>query len=198
MNNRCKVIDTQRSESRNEPVVFFYCNRAEDPRRDPSVILHTLLKQFCVQSPGPNLPKLIKEAYKPIREGGNASSQWEFQKCQELLLSLSEIYPQTTMVIDALDEIHQDQRQVLLEALSMVVKSSRSRVKIFISSRDYQDIQEALGCSSIDATDNKTDIQGFVQRKVTTFIEKRWKHLKDKNTLTEDIASVLISKADGM
>lgn len=198
MNNRCKVIDTLRSESKNEPVVFFYCNRAEDPRRDPSVILHTFLKQFCVQSPGPNLPKLVREAYKPIRERGNASSQWGFQKCQELLLSLSEIYPQTTMVIDALDEIHQDQRQVLLEALGMIVKSSRSRVKIFISSREHQDIQEALGCSSIGAIDNKADIQGFVQREVTTFIEKRWKHLKDKNTLAEDIASALISKADGM
>lgn len=196
--NRCKVIDTLRSKSKNEPVVFFYCNRAEQPRRDPSVILHTLLKQLSVHLPSPNLPKLIKDAYVPVKEGGNASSQWELQKCQDLLLSLSEIYPRTTMVIDALDEMEPDQREVLLEALNKVVQCSRSILKIFISSRKYQDIQKALDCDPISAIDNDIDIQRFVEREVTKLIEKKWEHLSDKNALTKDIVSALVSKADGM
>lgn len=196
--NRCKVINALRSKSKNEPVVFFYCNRAEQTRRDSSVILHTLLKQLSVQLPSPNLPKLIKEAYMPVKEGGNASSQWELPKCQDLLLSLSEIYPRTTIVIDALDEIEPDQREVLLEALNEVVRSSRGILKIFISSRNYQDIQEALDCDSISAVDNDIDIQRFVEREVTKLIEKHWKNLRDKNALTKDIVSALISKADGM
>lgn len=133
----------------------------------------------------------------PVKERGIASSQWEFPKCQELLTSLIEIYPQTTMVIDALDEIDDDQREVLLEALNKVVQSSPTRVKVFVSSRNDQDIQ-ALKRDSIDAIGNKTDIENFVQREVTVLIEKRWKHLKDKNALTEEIMSALIDKADGM
>lgn len=46
----------------------------------------------------------------------------------------------TTIVIDALDECNSNERQYLLDSIEQILQDSFSLVKIFVSSRDDQDI----------------------------------------------------------
>jgi len=58
------------------------------------------------------------------------------EECRVLLLSLLNMYPQTTIIIDALDELDLDyeskHRHLLLELLNDAVLECDSLVKIFV------------------------------------------------------------------
>jgi len=195
------VIDKLLLELPNELVIFFYCNRNEDSRRDCTVIFQALLKQLSVQLPGSTLPKSIQEGYKKKETEGHASGHWNLQECKKLICSLLQIHPQTTVLIDGLDEMYPNQREKLLQELKEIMYSQASLVKVFISSRDYEDIQQELDDVPnlyIKAIDNMADIERFVEREATVLIEKKSKILSDKCKLKKEIVAALMSKADGM
>lgn len=153
------------------PVVYFYCNRNDEQRRDPTIIMQALVRQLSVALPG--LPNALVVEYDKRVDRGLGTL--EFQECIDFVVTLLDIHPQTTIVIDALDESNPDERWKLIEALTTIVCSSATLVKIFISSRDDVDIKlhfEKVPNIYIDLRDNSGDIARFVRREVTLSIEK--------------------------
>lgn len=204
------VIATLESQAQNsggdqwrEPVVYFYCNRNEPLRRDPTAIMQAIVKQLSLARPNlPGLPKSVVAEYDKRVKDGFASGSLGFQENYELVVSLLGMYSQTTIVIDALDESDPKERWRLLEALKAIIQSSTGLVKIFVSSRDDVDITLKLANVPnlyIDARDNGGDIGRFVYREVAQSIESGrllCGHITDE--LKEQIISAILTKAKGM
>ena len=122
--------------------VFFYCSRntAEPARSNPDAIVATIARQLPSLQPGhPLLPPTVA-AYKKREMEGFASESLGIGESRLLIHQLAEYYPLTTIVIDALDECDPERRTVPLETLESILQESSSMVKIFVSSRDDQDI----------------------------------------------------------
>lgn len=189
---------------RNPNPIYFYCQRnsAEPERSDPEAILRSLVRQMSCLRPGGALLQPVVELYNMRKEEGFAAGSLDSHECTALILKMTKDRLMTTIVIDALDECDPEKRGVLLEALSTIVDNSTGLVKIFISSRDDQDIVLHLGeCPNlkIQASHNQDDITRYVNSEVGEVIHsKKWRSGKVDEKLEQEIKLALIEKAQGM
>jgi len=117
--------------------------------------------------------------------------------CEATLIDLVNMYTQTTLVLDALDECEKDQRIQLIGVLNNVLENALKPVKIFVSSRPDGDIKEMFENEKkvyIQAADNQNDISKFIRREIVK--HRRWKRMDV--TLREDIVETLQTRAGGM
>lgn len=167
-----RLIQGRKDTHRCESIAYFYCNRGEPARRDPLIIFSAIVKQLVV--PGLGLPKPILSKYK-ARKDEDSLRQLTLDESRELIISLVDIHPKTTIIIDALDETDPGRRQELLNTLEEIVSTSKGLLKIFVSSRDDNNISrklENLPNLYIEASDNEEDIRSFVNREVTKAIDE--------------------------
>jgi predicted NACHT family NTPase len=61
---------------------------------------------------------------------------------REQLLESVNLYPKTTIVLDALDECDPKSRRHLVDAIELLLQQSGRPLKVFISSRPDRDIRE--------------------------------------------------------
>ncbi|KAI1754330.1 hypothetical protein F4782DRAFT_539160 [Xylaria castorea] len=157
-----------------EHVAYFYCmrNPAEPQRAQCDRILGSLVRQLA--SVGPNRPILrpVVKCYEDAIEGAGEFEDhaWTIDESVAVLVQLFDEYPAVTLVLDALDEVNQESRQELLDALGSLIRLSTSLVRIFISSRSNYDIALSLvGAPNIyiGANDNADDILSFIDKKLT-------------------------------
>ena len=209
--DRCMIINTlilpsgdgyNKECGEHGALIYFYCKRDEPDRQDPTKIMQSLVRQLSVQLPGNGVPKPVSDEYEKREEYAFSSRHLSFQECQKLIVSLLDIYPQTTIAIDALDEIDRKSRKPFLEALSTIAQASRNLVKIFVSSRDDDDIilqLEAVPNLYVDAADNAGDIERFIHREINSSIDRRMLLRGEvDDQLKMQIISALNEKADGM
>jgi len=183
-------------------LAYFYCNRAEESRRDPESILRTLIQQLAQTSSEDNLLTPVLNIYKKREKKGQLSARLTLKECQDLLIRLMAVYPQTMICIDALDEVDHKLRFELLQALRFVVERSSTLVKIFVTTRMDTDILmqfEMFPRIELEPDDNVDDINRFVKEKVQEAIkQKRLLHGNVPNPLKEEICKVLCERSKGM
>jgi len=183
-------------------LAYFYCNRAEESRRDPESILRTLIQQLSQSPSEDKLLAPVLDVYKAREKEGQLSSRLTLKECQDLLVQLLAVYPQTTICIDALDEVDHTSRLGLLEALKHVVEKSGTLVKVFATTRMDTDILsqfEMFPRIELEPDDNVYDINLFVKKKVQGAIErKQLLHGNVSNVLKEEICRVLCERSKGM
>ncbi|KAI9771411.1 MAG: hypothetical protein M1839_002801 [Geoglossum umbratile] len=195
------------ANTRPTPISYFYCarNSAEPQRADPEEILRSILKQLSSSKSELPIREPVASIYKERRdeaeEDGCEPTKLSLAECIELILALTEINP-AIIIIDALDECDPARRHELLMALERVIQESASLVKVFVSSRDDNDIVCRLdNCSNvlINANDNGKDIEDFVSRTLTKAIEdKRLLGGQVSEELKSRIIATLIRGAQGM
>lgn len=108
-----------------------------------------------------------------------------------------------TIIVDALDECDLDLRQSLLDTFADILKQSAGLIKIFVSSRDDQDIAYNLRGYpnlSISSDKNTADINAFVDKETKNLVQRlrllRYSRAKvDMQTL---IIDNVCRDADGM
>jgi len=124
------------------PPAFFYCSRntAEPARSSAESIIASIARQLSSLQSGLPLLLPVVATYKKRESEGFASGSLRIDESRALIIQLIEHYPLTTIIIDALDECDSDSRADLLETLETILQESSSMVKIFVSSRDDQDI----------------------------------------------------------
>jgi hypothetical protein len=141
--------------------------------------------------------------YKKREIEGFASGPLRMDESRALIIQLVEHYPLTTIVIDALDECDPERRADLLETLETILQESSRLVKIFVSSRDDQDIVCHLqSYPNLELVSNKNmdDIASFVRAETQNLI-KRKKLLRssiNKEELKDDIIDQVTKGAGGM
>ncbi|KAG8824798.1 hypothetical protein FRC18_010442 [Serendipita sp. 400] len=188
-------------------VAYFYCIRdtKEQERADPVEILRAILRQLVSLIPDELFDddSVVKQCVKEREETkkkGEKPSAPDQDQCVKWILQLTTQYS-TTIVIDALDECDNHTRHHLFKALTTIVKP-QSLVRIFVSSRDDQDIVQHLNGRKnirIDASKNTEDIRRFVQNEIKVAIdEKRLLRGNVKQELKELIIDKLQNSAQGM
>ncbi|KAI9653168.1 MAG: hypothetical protein M1821_007708 [Bathelium mastoideum] len=185
--------------------VFFYCSRnpAEPTRSNPEAVLASLARQLSCIEPKKPLMKPTVDLFEEKEEEGFASGPPELDDSRALILQLIELYPLTTIVIDAMDECNPQKRRELLGVLEEILQNASGLVKMFISSRNDQDIVLRLKNYpnlEIDSRKNSDDIARFVKHQVRELIKNG--ELLQYSTLPADMEELItwevIEGADGM
>ena len=182
-----------------EALAYFYCDRNESARQDPELILSSFTRQLSLSRNGDAIQHSLVQLYYQKRKTGFASGKLKIEESRDILLQLVRTYPQTTLVLDALDECHKETRTQLVNILDTLVTQSPKPVKIFISSRPDQDIKHRFGCGPnvhIKATDNRDDIAKFVNDKLNNSPEY-WQNSINRD-LKREICETLVDKSEGM
>ena len=183
-------------------MAYFYCNRAEENRRKPESILNTLIQQLAQTESEGKLLKPVIDIYKAREEAGQKSSRLTLNESQELLVQLTDIYPQTTICIDALDEVENGIRVQMLKSLKHVVERSKNLVKIFATTRMDTDILLQFArfpMIELQPDDNVSDINQFVETNVESAIEEeQLLHGVVPYELKVEICAVLCERSKGM
>lgn len=136
--------------------------------------MSALVKQLSCLEIGSHLQASVVSMYTARKKSGFSSNSLSFQESLDLIISLTSAYSQTLIVVDALDECDPLKRRRFLDALETIIKFSSGLVKIFVSSRDDNDIVRRLdGVPNlwIEAKDNKDDIERFVESEIARCIE---------------------------
>ena len=199
--HRSRVIDSLRNTP--EKLVYFYCNRAEENRREPTKVLATLIQQLAQpqSEKDPGLLTQVVNIYKDRGQKGQKSAHLSLAECRDLLVQIIDTYPQTTICIDAMDEVDNDTRIDLLKCLKHVIIASKNVVKIFVTTRMDTDILiqfEIFPRIELQPDDNVGDINGFVRTKVQSMIDDRLLlHGKVSNELQDEICTVLCQRCKG-
>lgn len=116
-----------------------------------------------------------------------------------MLADLFQLYPQTTLVLDALDECDKETRLGFINILDNLIAESTKPIKILISSRRDRDIKHRFKDGpnlEIRAIDNQEDIAMFVKHEITAS-EKYWQH-EISFELQELICDTLVDRSGGM
>jgi len=198
-----RVIDAFQDPT-SEKLAYFYCNRAEENRRDPESVLKTLVQQLAKsESDEERLLTPVVDLYQDREKSGQKSSRLSLRESQELLIQLTDIYPQTTIIcIDALDEVENGSRIELLKSLKHVMERSKNLVKIFATTRMDPDILlqfEMFPRIELQPDDNVKDINRFVETKVQGIIEdKKLLHGVVPLDLKAEMCKVLCERSKGM
>jgi hypothetical protein len=185
--------------------VYFYCSRnaAEPTRSDPRTIVASLVRQLSCLEPGKPLLNPTVELYRKKEAEAFASGSLQMDESCTLIMQLIEQYPQTTIVIDAMDECDPGKRLNLLKALAQILRDSSGLVKIFVSSRNDHDIVLRLHRYpnlEIMSDKNSDDLRRFVKVQTEQLIEDG-QLLQDSDSQTEMkelIVSKVIEGATGM
>jgi hypothetical protein len=121
---------------------------------------------------------------------------------EKLLIQLTDLYPQTTICIDALDEVETGSRIYLLKSLKNVMEGSKNLVKIFATTRMDTDILsqfEMFPRIELQPDDNVGDINQFVGTKVQSALDDRLLLDGDVSPgLKVEICDVLCERSKGM
>jgi hypothetical protein len=163
------------------------------------MILSSFVKQLSTSQNGDAIQPSLVRLYSEKEKTGFASRQISIEESEKVLLELVNIYPQTTLVLDALDECDKRTRGRLIEILDGLLEQSSKPIKIFISSRPDQDIRDRFDSGpnvGIQATDNQGDISTFVDSKIGKSPEKWRKRISAD--LRRDIRKTLVEKSNGM
>jgi len=166
--------------------------------------MSTLIQQLAqTQSAKYNfLLKPVVDLYNDREESGQKNSRLSLAECQKLLIQLTNIYPRTTICIDALDEVDNGIRFRLLKSLRHVMEKSGGVVKIFTTTRMDTDILlqfDMFPRIELQPDDNVSDFNQFVETQVQSVIqEKQLLRGVVPYGLKDEICKVLCERSTGM
>ncbi|OJZ92846.1 hypothetical protein ASPFODRAFT_202600 [Aspergillus luchuensis CBS 106.47] len=185
-----------------EGFAYFYCNRNEDIRTRPLAVARSYVRQLSspaskTKSSKTNswhIQSTLQSIYKELRQKG---ADLDMECCTKLITESLNLYPRTTLVLDAFDECDPSSRGKLLELFEKLLSSSTRPVKLFIASRPDADVQQEVRSRpniELRATDNQHDIQAYINQEMLTLIKKNSVFCD----LQEKIKSTLSAKSQGM
>ena len=206
--NVVKQLQAEKSTHENAaPIAYFYCQRntADLQRSNPTEVLRAILKQVVLckadwEAESPTANEFKRRRGEAERFGSNIEPL-DIEETAHQIIDIVVEMP-LTIVIDALDECHPDQRHQLLQALELILEKSAHLVKVFISSRDDIDILLKLQKHRniyIGIDDNEQDINRFIQAEIQK-VQSEGRLLKGtvSSELQDYITDSLARKAQGM
>ena len=163
-------------------VFYFHCsnNPAEPERADYESIIRCLVKQGSsggTPSKPRMIPRYVVRAFKAAEVNGFASRHLSVEDCCAMMSMYAIDRRRMVIFIDALDECESEERDKIMEALSLIVERSGSAlVKLLISSRDDVSLRmlpmhrhfEIL----VEEHRNQQDINGYVRAQLSQLIDK--------------------------
>ncbi|KAJ9273834.1 hypothetical protein DTO212C5_113 [Paecilomyces variotii] len=164
------------------PVAYFYCGDSRFGKNwaDPDELMRSLTRQLAiVERENLKIHELVTLEY-ARREAEAKLDGFEVPKlrcaeCAELILGILGANP-AVIIVDGVDEIEEPRRHELLDALVRIRDESASVVKIFLSSRDNNNIFAGLPDAlkiRVQDTEARDDMELYVGHCVATAISTR-------------------------
>ena len=183
-------------------VAYFYCIHDAKETLDPLVILGSILKQMVASFP--DIADKVAVKFENYKHQGKLGVL-HLETIRDLLIAtMVQASSPLFILIDGLDECHEDIRAELLEVLVSLTHASNQvqlkLVKICIFSRPSDDIRQGLKNFSeipISKVDNMDDMLTFLDYRIAS----SWKLeavLKKEQGLRRRVIKDLVNKADGM
>ncbi|KAK8091770.1 hypothetical protein PG997_002131 [Apiospora hydei] len=194
-----KVIeDVINTASIQESVAYFFCDRGQEDRREPLSVLQSLVRQLTCPRVGNQVMPCTQAKYLEKKNRGFAANHLTLDECRDLLAELTSNYAQSTFIIDGLDECNEHTRRILMETIERTLERSTQLVKVFIASRDDQDIKEQYGGGenlSIRACHNQGDINTYV---TTRMEQTKWCREQMSRQTRDKIQEIFRRKSNRM
>lgn len=176
------------SQSKNVGVACVYLNHKETESQTVQNILGALWRQLIF---GKSIPAAVQTMYKDHSERRTQPSLNQFQ---DMLSSVMAQYSKVYLVVDALDECLEEERNDLLEALAMLVPSAN----LVLTSRPHINLDPFLGeIQILEVRATEGDIRHYVEKQILKS-RKLSKHIHSRPELQKEIQSKIISNAQGM
>ncbi len=171
-------------------IAYLYCNFKRQDEQTLDSLLRNLLKQLA-QSQSP-LPHDLKDLYDRAKRTGIRPSLDDISR---VLQSISALYSQAFIVVDALDEC-QTSGGCLSTLLSRIFAlQDNTGINFFATSRHITDIERRFeGC----LTQEVLAINGDVRRYMEGHMVHLPSFIRNKPHLREEISNVIRRAADGM
>lgn len=193
------LSETLRVLPNNEAFAYFYCDRNQFERQKPASILSSFVRQLSIFQNHNGLQRSIAQLYNQKKRNGFASGKLRLEESQTVLADLFQLYPQVTLVLDALDECDRKTRSNLIGVLDNLIEKSIKPVKILISSRQDRDIKRHFETGpnlAIQAVDNQDDIEKFLNHELS--VEGNFWCDEMSSELKNCICHTLLEKSRGM
>lgn len=131
---------------------------------DPMVVLRSFVRQLSYKAYRYNhiQTSVIQKCQLAKQEGRDLS----FEDCKELILGSLNLYPKTTLILDALDE-SEISTYNLAEILVDLMERTTKPVKVFISSRPGREFLKAFEDKciiTVNSNNQKDDIEKFLRK----------------------------------
>jgi hypothetical protein len=174
-------------------LAYFYCSAAESTRTDPLDILQEILRQLASTEPGLDIFRDWQRGREPSALTRDAVLRLILQ-----IINLN-AHRQTTIVIDALDEIDRDGTGLtsVTDALHYLLEEAGGLVKIFVSSRPESRIRDQLRSWTripVDTGSTRSDIETYIELEVNRLL----RHKTRVADLKPKIKETLKRRAGGM
>ncbi|TGJ82241.1 hypothetical protein E0Z10_g6516 [Xylaria hypoxylon] len=195
-----KVVDTLSHKIRwrqDASIAYFFCDRNRYTHQNPQSLLCSLVRQLSLTN-RLSINRCTIDIYNKKRAAGFASNCLTIKECLELLVELTNSYELTYIVIDGLDETELETRDKLMEVFQNLVFQCKRPLKLFISSREDEDIKQQFRDGRdlrITATDNQADIELFV---VSRLGANRWCQNSLSDPTRREIMRTFTEKCQGM
>ncbi|KAI1740272.1 hypothetical protein F4680DRAFT_448032 [Xylaria scruposa] len=196
-----KVVDTLSHTIRwrqDVKIAYFFCDRNRYTHQDPISLLCSLVRQLSLTADRLSINPCTIDIYNRKRATGFASSGLTLKECLELLVELTNSHELTYIIIDGLDESELETRDKLMEVLQNLVSQCKTPLKLFISSREDEDIKQQFRDGRdlrITAADNQADIERFV---VSRLGANRWCQSSLGDRTRREIMRTFTEKSQGM
>ena len=212
----CRVVEDTRKKLKDQEtgresfrLAIFYCSNDKAKtgreetfsRADPKEALKSIVSQLSTTKKGRDVAPIIAQKYGAFGPGSDNQMPLDYSDCVEILVDISKPTP-IANVLDAFDECDQDKSPTLIKHLQEVIRQSPNHVKIFLSTRSFPAIENALkeGPSVVVTAEcNRDDVREFIEATLDNGI-------KDKSLLNgivepylrETIKHTLTSRAHKM
>lgn len=188
-------------------LAYFYCAKDtfERERSDPDEIMRSLVRQITLDDSHVQVHEaLIMDFERREAEAkvdGFDVPRLRVSECVRLMLDALGANP-AVLVVDAVDEVQEDRRHELLDGLCQLTRESASVVKVFVTSRNNNNILALLPGAltiGIQRDDNKADMELFVRHHVTRAVKsRRLLNGVVSDELEEYLIQMLCAKAEEM
>lgn len=181
-----------------EAIAYFYCDRNRPDHRDPAAVLRSLTRQLSANDVDIHVD--IHAQWGKNMKDGFPLKELSFEVCKGLFQELLSGYKKTTIALDGLDECDEETRYELIHFLNNLVQEDSYLVKVFIASRNDQDLWDSYIKSPhfhIEANHNSDDIRRFVLHSLETTTTTWWREKLPSQT-KKAILETFEAKSDGM
>ncbi|KAL9615299.1 MAG: hypothetical protein Q9167_000270 [Letrouitia subvulpina] len=211
----CRVIDHLQETLRDEKpggeaasLAFFFFssdkagNRGESSLRDnPEEAFRSIVSQLATWQQGRVVAKPLQEKFDTFGPHSDKRRKLNLEDCAEILAYLSK-QVLTIIVLDAFDECERIGGLKLIQQFQSMVRESPENLKIFISTRSLQAIEDYLtpkDSIEVTAQNNGEDVEHFIKKTLQDRIDDQsLLNGQVSNELKNEIETVLIERAHNM
>ncbi|KAJ7154140.1 ankyrin repeat-containing domain protein [Mycena filopes] len=184
------VVENLRASSVNQNVgvAVIYLNHKETEIQTPANLLAALWRQLVVGKP---LAPAVHRLYAKHRE---QRTQPSLEDLHSILSSTISEHSAVYLVVDALDEYPEAQRDLLLRHLSSLAPT----VRLMLTSRPHINIKHAIADSEeLEIRATEDDIRRYVDAQISMSARLSG-HIANKPELREEIETKIVQRSDGM